>query len=143
MSRDWTPEEKAVACDEILAKIRDGSSLLAICKNGDDWIPSESTFRGWCDADPDLAANYARAREDRADLIFEQCLDIADKQSADVSVVDGVDVIDHNVIARAKLQIDTRKWMLGKMQPKKYGDKLEVDGKVGLTITISGDDAGL
>lgn len=143
MSRDWTPEEKAVACDEILAKIRGGSSLLAACKNGDDWIPSESTFRRWCDDDTDLAAKYARAREDRADLIFEQCLDIADKQCADVYVVDGVDVIDHNVIARAKLQIDTRKWMLGKMSPKKYGDKLEVDGKVGLTITISGDDAGL
>ena len=128
MSKDWTIEQKAKACAEILAQIAKGSSLRAVCEKGDDWIPPESTFRLWCDADNDLAAQYTRAREDRADLIFEECLEIADKQGADVVIADGMETVNHNVIARAKLQIDTRKWMLGKMQPKKYGEKLELSG---------------
>lgn len=143
MSETFTPEQKIAACDEILAKVKAGSSLIAACKGGDDWTPSETTFRRWCDADADLAAKYARARDDRADLIFEQCLEIADKQGADVVTVEGVDVIDHNVIARAKLQIDTRKWMLGKMQPKKYGDKIDLNHGGGMVVTIAGPDADL
>jgi hypothetical protein len=124
MGRTWSAAEKATASAEILVRVAGGKSLLAACSNGDDWVPSETTFRRWCDADDDLAAKYARAREDRADVIFEECKEIADRQGADVVTVDGVDVIDHNVIARNKLMIDTRKWMLGKMQPKKYGDKI-------------------
>ena len=135
----WTPEQKAKACDEILSQVRSGKSLRAACRDGDDWIPPEATFRMWCDSDADLSAQYTRAREERAEAIFEECLEIADKQGADVVTVDGVDVVDHNVIARARLQVDTRKWMLGKMQPKKYGDKLELEhaGKVELIPTIN------
>lgn len=128
MSRDWTPEQKAKACAEILAQIAEGLSLRAVCRKGDDWTPTESTFRDWCGEDADLAAQYIRAREDRAELIFEQCLIIADSQEGDVVIVDGVEQANHDAIARAKLKIDTRKWMLGKMQPKKYGEKLELSG---------------
>ena len=45
--------------------------------------------------------------------------------------------INHDVIQRDRLRVDARKWMLGKMQPKKYGDKLDVtsDGeKISTTI---------
>jgi len=131
MTREWTPEQKAQACEEILAKIRQGSSLNAACKGGDDWTPAESTFRLWCDNDPDLAAKYAHAREVRAEKIFEECLIIADSQEGDVVKVDGVDQPNHDAIQRARLRIDTRKWMLGKMQPRKYGDKVEVDHRSG------------
>jgi hypothetical protein len=124
MGRSWSDAEKAKASAEVLVRVAGGESLLAACSNGEVLVPSETTFRRWCDADGDLAAKYARAREDRAEKIFEQCLAIADKQGADVVTVDGVDVIDYNVIARNKLMIDTRRWMLGKMQPKKYGDKI-------------------
>lgn len=139
MAREWTPEQKAKACEEILAAVRGGSSLLAACKNGDDWTPTESTFRDWCKADPDLAANYASAREDRAEVIFEECLDIADQYEQAVEKLEGG--TDH--INRARLRIDTRKWMLGKMSPRKYGDKLDLNHGGGLTVTISGDNAEL
>jgi hypothetical protein len=43
-----------------------------------------------------------------------------------INPITGEEQINHNVIQRNKLQIDARKWMLGKMQPKKYGDKLDV-----------------
>lgn len=125
MARTWTAEEKAKAIEEILKQIAGGKGLNTICKNGDDWIPSESVFRYWCDSDPDLSARYACAREARAEVIFEECLSIADSQEGDVIEVDGVEVTNHDAIQRAKLRIDTRKWMLGKMQPKKYGDKID------------------
>jgi len=31
-------------------------------------------------------------------------------------------------VQKHKLQVDTRKWLLSKLAPKKYGDKLEVSG---------------
>lgn len=138
----WTDEQKAKACEEILARVRGGMSLSKACI-GDDWTPARQTFELWCRQDPDLDSEYTRAREARADAIFEECLDISDRQGADVVTVDGVDVIDHNVIARNKLMIDTRRWMLGKMQPKKYGDKLDVgvtgqvDHAVSLTLNLN------
>lgn len=144
MANQWTDEQKAKACEEILAEVAKGRGLNTICKNSDDWVPSESTFRYWCDIDADLSAKYAQAREARAEVIFEQCLDIADSQENDVYIdVNGVEQTNHDVIGRAKLRIDTRRWMLGKMQPKVYGDKLDLGGSVGLTVNITGKDADL
>jgi len=129
-----TPEQKAKACYEILAKVDKGQSLRSICETGDDWIPGESTFRAWCDNDADLFARYARAREVRADVIFEEMLDIADdgtndwmeRKNADGSL--GDTILNGEHVQRSKLRIDARKWMLSKMNPKKYGDKLELGG---------------
>ena len=67
------------------------------------------------------------ATKKRADNIFEEMLEIADKQEADMGYNErGEPIIQHNVINRSRLQIDTRKWMLGKLNPTKYGDKLDV-----------------
>lgn len=128
MRRKWTAEQKAKACAEILAAVAGGKSLRSACASGDDWTPTREGFEQWCDSDADLNSQYARARDARAELIFEECLTIADSQESDVYAdADGNEQTNHDVIARAKLRIDTRKWMIGKMQPKKYGDKLEVD----------------
>lgn len=70
---------------------------------------------------------YARACEARADYIFEDMLNIADDNSSDVYYDDnGVERTDNDVIQRAKLRIDTRKWVASKLAPKKYGDKLDL-----------------
>jgi hypothetical protein len=39
------------------------------------------------------------------------------------------------MLGHRRLQIDARKWMLGKLNPKKYGDKLEVDQNTNMTIS--------
>lgn len=144
MAFEWTPDLKAKACEEILASVAKGKSLIATCREGDDWMPAESTFRLWCDKDADLAARYARACDVRADAIFEQIFDIADDNQHDIRLnADGVELLNTDHVQRAKLRIDARKWALSKMQPKKYGDKLDVNHGGGLQITISGDDADL
>lgn len=91
-------------------------------------MPDITTFYKWLREDEDKAKRYARACEARADSIFEEILEIADKQGQDVEGEDqfGNPIINHNVIQRNRLQIDARKWVLAKLNPKKFGDKVDV-----------------
>lgn len=91
-------------------------------------MPDITTFYKWIKEDEDKAKRYARACETRAESIFEEILEIADKQGEDIAGEDqfGNPIINHNVIQRNRLQIDARKWVLAKMNPKKYGDKVDV-----------------
>ena len=110
-------------CDKISI---DGLALRNILKADD--MPSSRTFFKWLDNDDKKVKQYARACEDRADNIFEDILDIADESHADKKVLeDGREVVDSEVVQRSRIRIDARKWMLSKMNPKKYSDKLQVD----------------
>ena len=110
-------------------------------------MPAMSTVFKWLASNEEFSEQYARARETQADALFDEILDIADtpmigeKTKADkegniVEVTTG-DMIEHR-----RLQVDARKWMAGKLRPKKYGEKLDlnVDGKLTLVpqITING-----
>ncbi len=87
---------------------------------------SHSTALRWIDK-LQRSDDYARAREQRADNIFEEILNIADCEDEDIYTDDnGIERVNHDAINRDRLRIDARKWMLGKMQPKKYGDKIDV-----------------
>ena len=110
--------------DQICELLEGGLSLRAICSRED--MPDKSTFMRWLAAKPEIRDQYARACEIRADQIFDEMLLIADNSSRDmVTLDDGTEVVDYNVINRDKLRIDTRKWILSRMNPKKYGDKLQ------------------
>jgi len=108
--------------DAICNEIASGRSLRSICK--DEGMPHRGAVQKWLREDEALQIQYARAREDQADTIFDECLSIADQYDSDTDNGDGG--VDH--IQRARLRIDTRKWMAGKMRPKKYGDKLAIGG---------------
>ena len=114
-----TPEKRAEVIEKILSLVDDGKSLRQACKEID--FPRK-TFEGWLEADEELSAQYARARENRAEKIFEEIITIADRPSptTDSGATDSGDV------QHRRLQIDARRWMLGKMSPKKYGDKVEL-----------------
>lgn len=100
---------------------------------------SHTSVQEWIDK-LGYSDQYARAREQRADNIFEEILDIVDCEDHDIGVDDnGNPRVNNDVIQRDKLRVDARKWMLGKMAPKKYGDKLDItsDGeKVEGGVTI-------
>jgi uncharacterized iron-regulated protein len=60
--------------------------------------------------------------------MLEEIIDIADDNSQDMTTdKDGNEVVNHDVIARARLRVDARKWAMSKLAPKKYGDKLDVN----------------
>ena len=63
--------------------------------------------------------------EKRADELLE----IADDSSADwIDTGNGNRVFDSVHVNRARLMIDTRKWLLSKMLPKIYGDHVTIAG---------------
>lgn len=135
MSRQSTfsPELAELICE----KLSFGQSLVSIC-NADD-MPSRTTVANWLvkaengnEEYKPFLDSYVRAREAQADSIFDECLQIADESGAD-AVVDketGQIRVDGEVIARAKLRIETRMRMAGKLKPKKYGDKIAFEGEV-------------
>ena len=131
--------------NSICDRIADGESLRSIC--GDDAMPSKSTVFEWLanDAHVEFRTKYARAREAQADALFDEMIDIADdgrndwmeKRNSDGENIGWQE--NGEALRRSDLRIKTRQWMASKLQPKKYGEKLDlnVDGKMTLIPQIS------
>lgn len=101
-------------------------------------FPDARTVRKWLQSNSGFRDAYSVAKQQQADLIFDECLEIADDASGDRKVIrknDGssVEVMDAEFVARSKLRIDTRLRMAGKLAPKKYGEKLDLNATVGFT----------
>jgi len=118
---DYLPEVAADIC----SLLADGESLRKVCER--PGMPNKATVFRWLAQHAEFRDQYAKATETRADAIFEEMFDIAD------------DVIpDSAEVAKARLRVDTRKWALARMNPRKYGDKVtnELVGKDGGAIQI-------
>jgi hypothetical protein len=115
----YTPELAARIC----AEIGEGSKLTDVCQADD--MPSDRTVYAWLASKPEFSQQYARAMEERTNAMAEEILEIADESGFDASVVDGRAIVNSEAINRARLRVDTRKWLMSKMAPKKYGDKIE------------------
>lgn len=123
--------------DKICTAIAEGHSVNRLCKL--DEYPAQRTIYMWLIENAEFMQKYTRAREIQADTLFHECLDIADSQEGDVFLKeDGTEITNHDAIARAKLRVDTRKWMAGKLRPKVYGEKVlnEVSGANGGPVDI-------
>ena len=98
-------------------------------------MPGMSFVFKWLGEDPEFAKQYARAREDQAEAMLEEILEIADDSSNDtVETYDKagnpIDTANTEWIQRSKLRVDARKWAMSKLAPKKYGDKIGIEGTV-------------
>jgi hypothetical protein len=93
----------------ILTRIMAGESLRKVCDT--EGMPARSTVHLWLAANTVFSDQYARACEIRADHLFDEMFDIADDVKGDAT--------------RDKLRVDTRKWALSKMNPKKYSDMIK------------------
>lgn len=117
--------------DAICERIADGQSLRTIC--ADEGMPSTSTVCKWLAEQPSFSEQYARARELQADALFDEILEIADDGSNDWMERKNADNQsigwreNGEALRRSALRVDARKWMAGKLKPKKYGDKLELE----------------
>lgn len=86
------------------------------------------TFFKWLREDELKAKQYARATQERADLMFEDILDIADEAPKRMKTKSGT-CIDTGHIQDKGVRIGARQWILGRMAPKKYGNIPELNGK--------------
>lgn len=130
-----TTYTQAIA-SRILAQMADGESLRAICR--DEAMPKESTVRGWVIDDlHGFAAQYTRAREIQWQGRAEAMLEIADDGRNDTYMDDaGRARVDYDNIHRSRLRVDTLKWLLSKLLPKEYGDKVSHAGPDGGPIPV-------
>lgn len=120
--------------DEICARLAAGESLSKICR--DPLMPCIASITMWLSTNkyPEFTASYARAREIQAEVMLEEILAISDDSSNDTYIDDeGKTRVDHDVIARSKLKVDTRKWIMARMSPRKYGDQIPPQMRVDIT----------
>lgn len=116
-----TPE----ICAEICERLSTGEPLAAICR--DDHMPDPSTVWDWAKSDPNLSQDIARARESGFDALAAQCIEIADDERHDWRMTKKGVIMNEVAVSRAKLQVETRLKLLAKWDPKRYGDKIDVN----------------
>jgi hypothetical protein len=103
-----------------------GESLRQVCE--DDAMPSKSAVMRWLHANAEFRDQYARAMEVRAEHWADEIVQISDDGTNDTyKDEDGHERTNQDVIARSRLRVDTRKWLMARMAPKKYGDKIDID----------------
>ena len=114
----YTEEMGNLICD----KLTEGMSVRKMCQM--DGFPNPSTIYVWIDRFPEFAERYARARETATEDMLEDILEIADDPTIDTQ--------------EKRVRIDTRKWAMGKLKPKKYGEKTthEVGNKEGEALKV-------
>lgn len=114
--------------DEICERLASGESLRAICE--DEHMPVESAVRKWAlDDYQGFYAQYAKARQAQALRWADEIMEISDDGTNDyMETKEGNEVVNHEHIARSRLRVDTRKWLLSKLLPKQFGDKMTLGG---------------
>lgn len=114
--------------NKLCAQLAQGISLRTVCKADD--MPCAATVFNWFHTNKDFLEQYARAKEESADAMAEEILDIADDGTNDWMTInrgrESIEVPNNEVLQRSRLRVDTRKWIMSKMKPKKYGDKLDM-----------------
>jgi len=95
-------------------------------------MPAKTTILRHLAKTPEFATQYARAREQLVEHWADEVLDIADDGTLDT--IQGtnkhgqeVQVSNPSNVQRDRLRVDSRKWLMSKLAPKKYGDKLDVE----------------
>lgn len=121
----------------ICERLGQGESLRKICS--DEAMPDKSTVMRWLSDRAEFRDQYARAREAQADYWAEEIVEIADTPIEGERTEEseqGTKVVREDMLGHRRLQIDTRKWLMARMAPKKYGDKItqEVTGADGAPL---------
>lgn len=127
MAVEFSDEVAAAICEGL----SEGKSLREVCRQ--PGMPSETAVRYWARDDKNgFASQYARAREIGYHVIADELLEIADDGSNDWMERNADDgpgwQANGEHMQRSRLRVDTRKWLLSKVLPKIYGDKLQVAG---------------
>jgi hypothetical protein len=131
---------------EICARLSAGESLTKICK--DPSMPNRHTVTKYASGEGvenlEFAARYAQARDRLLEVYADEIIEIADDGTTDYIMKTGrngheYEAVDQEHIQRSRLRVDSRKWILSKLRPETYGDKVQADvsGKVAVTHDIS------
>lgn len=115
----------------ICLRIAEGEPLSRICSEPS--MPSRKTFYQWVAEDIDLRAEYENAIALRCDHYADEIISLSDSCREGTKIVKRngkVETVTADMVERSRLQIDARKWYASKLNPKKYGDRLQADVNV-------------
>lgn len=124
--RAITPEVAAKICEAIAA----GGTIRQVCAPED--MPAPSTVYLEIVRNEVFSEQYRIAREAQTARWEDELLEIADDGSNDWMERRREDgstqlVGDYEHMARSKLRVDTRKWIMSKRLPKKYGERVQAE----------------
>jgi hypothetical protein len=113
---------------EICAKVASGETLSAVCASPE--MPSRQTVYRWLEQHPAFRVSYRRAREMQAEAWSDEIVAIADDTTLDtITKVTPqgreYEAVDHENIQRSKLRVHTRQWLMARLHPQAYGDRVE------------------
>jgi hypothetical protein len=120
---EYDPEIGSLICYELIK----GKSLRKICKDNPT-VPSIHSIYKWLQEVPEFAEQYQKARLYQADTFLEEILDTARDTSDDITFSkDGTPITNNKAINRARLICDNLKWVMGRLNARKYGDIQRVE----------------
>jgi hypothetical protein len=107
--------------DQVCVGLIEGQTLRKICTPKE--MPDKATILRWLAVHDTFATKYARAREIQAEAHHEELIEIADAPYE-----------TSEEVQQAKLRVATRQWIMSKIAPKKYGDKIQQEHSGGVTL---------
>lgn len=124
---EYDPAICALFC-EFIATGKTG--IRRLCEAHDD-LPDPQTLYRWMNQRPEFREQYARAKEEQLQLFEDEILEIADDAINDFVEIERkkgtVVVFDKEAVLRSNLRIEARKWLMGKLKPKKYGERIGLE----------------
>lgn len=118
---EYTPDIAAAICEELAS----GKSLRTVCAM--EGMPVPGTVFKWMRLRPEFMQQYNKAKQEAADALAEEILDIADEGTNDFMENKKGDIVyNREHVERSKLRVDARKWLMSKMKPKVFGEKLDM-----------------
>lgn len=116
-------QEKIEKIDEILL-LCETMSCAKACEKAE--VP-HSTFATWKAENKAIHERYARANEHYISVLAQEIMDISDERPP--KTIAGS--TDGGYVNDKRLRVDSRKWLLSKIAPKQYGDKLDLSSSDG------------
>lgn len=132
----------AALADEICRRLSEGETLAEICRS--EHIPPRPTVLDWVRENRDGFSNrYAHARELLLEHWADDLIEIGDNGRNDWMERNGEPAFNFEHVQRSRLRSDNRKWLLSRLNPSKYGDRVTTEhtgpggGPVQQEITLS------
>ncbi|KTD58795.1 hypothetical protein Lsai_1402 [Legionella sainthelensi] len=111
-------------CDKIASSSKGTKKL---CAEHPHW-PCQATLFTWLKNNEDFSEQYAQAKICQIELLVDEIIEISDDASQDQHVNKQRELVSNpQTVHRARLKVDTRKWLASKLVPKVYGNKVDIE----------------
>lgn len=120
----------------ILDRVACGESIIGASnrlRKAGEVVPSAARFIRWCQKTPERWQRYLRAKVASSEVHVDRMHHIADTAGDACD-----DPARFNAeVQKARLRIETRKWTASKLNPLRFGDKLQHEHSGSLSVTVA------